>query len=201
MITTIFDFETRKLAQEPPWDGNWGAAIADGCGGISAAALISLEINAGEISPHRVSPAVEGIRLFDDTDLEGLVDALTESDRIVSFNGLKFDIPVLEALYGSKLHFRDHVDIMALIHEALRRRTKGYRLNQVAEATLGCRKIESGAHAPAMARRGEWARLFQYCLHDTYLTKDLWLHILRCGTIVGEPGEELTVWDPLLKRC
>lgn len=198
MITTVFDFETRSLAQDPPWHGHWPAAIADGCGGISAAALISFEDDG---TPHRAHKTVEGIQLFDDTDLDGLVSALSTSDRIVSFNGKKFDIPVLEALYGQKLHFREHVDILALIHEALGKYQKGYRLTQVAQATLGRKKIESGSHAPAMARRGEWARLFQYCLHDTALTKDLWLHILQHGTITGEPGELVPVWDPLLKRC
>ncbi len=209
MITTYFDIETRALASDPPWNGDWGSFKADGGGGMSAVVCLS------DNTPDKPTSLTERIKLmdaqrvnsyevqmFDDNTTEPLVEHLMAADRIVSFNGIGFDIPVIAALHGKPVQHPQHIDILALIWQAIGKRRKGYNLNKVASRTVGMTKLYSdGASAPRLAREGRYAELFQYCLQDVLVTRALWHHIEDRGTIIGVDGEEIPIYDHLAKPC
>ena len=202
MITTYFDIETRKLARDEPYHGDWGAFKADGGGGISAVVCITESFNGCneyEICGDKTTGSL--INMFDDNTTEPLIEHLMAADRIVSYNGIGFDIPCIAALHGKPVQHPRHIDILRLIWDALGKMRKGYKMDQVAERTVGMRKTGSGALAPKLAREGRYAELFQYCLQDVLITRALWHHIEACGTIIGVDDEEIPIYDHLSKPC
>lgn len=202
MITTYFDIETRNLARDEPWHGDWGAFKADGGGGISAVVCVSDETPDKYCPGFGTAKTFGGVQLFDDHTTDLLVTHLMHSDRIISYNGIGFDIPVIAALHGKPVQHPRHVDILRLIWDSLGRMRKGYKLNQVANRTIGMTKLYSdGAAAPRLARENRFAELFQYCLQDVLITRALWHHIEACGTIIGVDGEEIAIYDHLAKPC
>lgn len=175
MQITTFDLETRALAREL---GGWKKFIAAGGGGISA--LVTLTEG-----PTTSAPGSEGVGLYDDHCLDRAWPVLEAADHLVSWNGIGFDVPVLENCRGEKLAVTKHVDLMVLLREASGR---FWKLTDVAQATLGRGKTEDGAMAPEMARAGEFGRLFAYCLADVRLTRDLYYHAFATGELATPHG-------------
>ena len=176
MNSITFDIETRKLADEV---GGWGA-LKSGEGGASAIVLWSTAAN----RPF----------LFDDNTIPEVIHQLEHTDLVLSFNGVGFDIPILEGLYGRKLRIHHHLDLLQLIWEALSDRSgshKGNSLDAVSARTLNKHKTGKGEHAPALAERGQWGELFNYCLDDVCLTRELFQFAQEHGGIIGVDGELL----------
>ncbi len=182
MHIVTFDLETRELAQD--LEQGW-KALLEGKGGISA--LI------GWSSLH-ARPYI-----FDDSSLEGAASLLEDADVVLSFNGVNFDLPIIEALYGRKLTIKGHLDLHQLIREALEGREgpkRGYSLQECATRTLGKGKSGNGKHAPDLSDQGRWAELFQYCLDDVILTRELFQFTQQHGGIVGVNGDILPLTLP-----
>lgn len=189
MLVTTFDLETRALAREM---GGWKSFIAAGGGGISALVTITDEspgpnaVTARELTAPRFKHRVG---LFDDHTALEASRVLEAADRVVSWNGIGFDVPVFDTGYltvgRGPLVIKDHVDLMVLLRESSGR---FWKLTDVAQATLGRGKTEDGAMAPEMARAGEFGRLFAYCLADVELTRDLYYHALATGELVTPHG-------------
>ena len=182
MITTFFDLETRALAQD--YDHGWPEFMHDGGGGISALALLIFDETAAVVNPQACSRVV----LADDKFMTDAVRTLEESDRVVSWNGRGFDVPIINHFITAPLEVSEHSDLMQMLRKVTGRR---WKLNDVAEATLGYGKCDSAILAPQMARDGEFGRLFHYCLDDVYLTRDLYFAILR-GCVELPDGREIT---------
>lgn len=173
---TFFDLETRALAQD--YDHGWPEFMHDGGGGISALALLIED----RMPPH------SRVNLADDKFLVDAVATLNTSERIVSWNGRGFDVPIINHWSDDAVEPREHFDLMQMLRKVTGRR---WKLNDVAEATLGYGKCDSAILAPQMARDGEFGRLFHYCLDDVYLTRDLYRAILS-GCVVLPDGREIT---------
>jgi hypothetical protein len=135
--------------------------------------------------------------LYDAHSVDRLCDHLEAGDLLVSFNGKGFDLPCIEGVAARWLTVAQHFDILEAIWQALGSRQKGYGLDPVCERTLGLRKSGSGARAPELARQARWADLFDYNLNDVWMTRELYNHVLKCGTIVDVNGDELALDIPL----
>jgi DEAD/DEAH box helicase domain-containing protein len=182
MHFATFDLETRKLAADLP-DG-W-AALKRGEGGISClAAWSSLSGR-----PH----------LFGENTLQDAGALLEEADCVLSFNGVRFDIPVLEGVLGRSLAIKHHLDMLQMVWAALSERGenhKGNSLGELAYRTLGTSKNGNGLLAPQLADEGRWAELHDYCLQDVHLTRNLFKFAQKHGGVIDSRDEMLLLTMP-----
>ena len=117
---------------------------------------------------------------YTDSNLDKLPDLLRAADVVVTWNGKRYDLPVLEHLCG-KLEIRDHCDLMLDCKAVLGWRPK---LEYAAKATLGRGKSGQGDMAPDMFARGDWGKLVTYCAQDVALTRDLYLFAKQHGYLL-----------------
>lgn len=182
MEVVTFDLETRKLAQD--LEGGW-AALKRGEGGISC--LVGWSSTSGR--PH----------IFGENTLGDAVSLIENADCVVSFNGVRFDVPVLEGVFGRNLAIKHHIDLLQLVWSALSDRGEGHKgnsLGELSERTLGIAKSGSGLLAPALADEGRWAELIDYCIHDVLLTRKLAIFAQQHGGLIDSSGELLPLGFP-----
>lgn len=132
-------------------------------------------------------------RMYDASELEDLQACLDRADQITTWNGWTFDLPVIYGVnrpeweasqYPNRpggadnrpLRERSH-DLLKIVYESQglvagkwTPAHKGWKLPDVTEALNLGGKCEDGAMAPEMYRKGQWGKLFTYCMHDVYLT-------------------------------
>lgn len=145
-------------------------------------------------------------RVFGPDQLQPLWQRIHAADRIVGFNVLDFDLPVIFGVARDAWHAPDSTrhsvfatktsDILQDIWQSLPRREKGWKLGQVAQATLGRDKPGDGAEAPKLFKAGRWAELIDYCLVDVALTRDLHDFIERHNFCVGGVPERVLRFKP-----
>lgn len=167
MTRAFFDLETRCLASELGDGAEGWAALKRGEGGISAACVLMVYQ-----SPSVECRRAERVFIYDDYSVEALAERLEAADQVVTFNGTHFDIPIVEALLGRPLDLKDHVDLKPIL---------GGSLNKNAWKLLGRGKSGKGEDAPALLRDGHLGELFNYCLDDVYLTRDVWVEWDQAG--------------------
>jgi len=170
------DIETRHLAVDV---GGWSRMLA-GAGGISAVVVHDSVTNR--------------FHCFNDTCLEELAQFIEQPGTVVcSFNGARFDIPVIEAILGRSLAIPHHFDLLALIWAALApgEPKRANALREVAHRTLGAGKTGESEMAPVLAKAGKWLTLFRYCKNDVDLTRRLFDFARQYGGIISHSGEVL----------
>lgn len=104
-------------------------------------------------------------------DLPKLYERLERSGRIIGYNSIGFDIPVLNRYYVGDLLQLPQLDMLAKIHSSL-----GYRikLDDVAAATIGQKKSAHGLLAVQWWREGKVQEVIDYCKQDVKVTKDVY---------------------------
>jgi DEAD/DEAH box helicase domain-containing protein len=134
-------------------------------------------------------------RTWYEADAVRLIGELSAFDRVVTFNGNRFDLEVLSA-YGDVSVLRGKsMDVL----QDLKRRL-GFRvsLQSAAQATLGKQKTGSGVEAVAWWRSGDPAlqqRVVDYCRVDVQILRDLVAHGRHEGFVkVPSRGKDLTVY-------
>lgn len=146
--------------------------------------------------------------IYGDTDDERdrLKNRIVEADRVTTFNGWKFDFPVIWGLPA-----RERVEMLAGISDDLLRRIwsglglnpdsfskyhGGWGLDVVCQATIDRGKTGYGGGAPLLYQQGKWVELINYCLEDVRLTRDLCRFIDERGLVLGSYGRsvELKPW-------
>jgi hypothetical protein len=176
----VFDIEIAKPIPLLP-DGypDWEFARKGGCG-VGCVVLYDYR--------------TERYHLYDNTMLGACIDHLNSADYIISYNGDRFDIPVLEATSGRPLTAKSF-DLLHLIWDAIGESDfhKGYGLGNVAWRTLGLEKSGSGENAPILIQQGRWAECLDYCLNDVYLTKKVLEAVGETGCIIDINGEDLKI--------
>ena len=173
---------TFDLEIETPVNGDWEAARTGGCG----------------ISVLVVKDSETGLyHIFDKRTLDAGIDLLNSADLLVSYNGISFDAPVIFGVSGRYLTAA-HYDILDHIWSALHGRAKGYKLDEVARATIGMGKSSNGEYATTLVKQKRWAELHSYCLADVHLTAHLFDHIMDSGFVKGTNGIELFLEKPIL---
>jgi len=169
MRVVIVDIELEQSPDDV--EGGWGAAKSGGCGMACAAIYDS-----------------EGSRpyLYDRAGIHKLCEHLESADCVLTWNGKSFDIPIIEAIAGRQLELKEHLDLLVAIAGG---RMKGWGLGVTAERTLKKSKDGDGAFAPTLFKEGQYAALHTYCLHDVWLTKDLYNFIIWNGYVVNPAME------------
>lgn len=169
----FFDTEVEKSIEDA---GGWQAARS-GAAGLSAAVTLS-------------EPGM--VRIYDRATLDKLVIALEEAgSTLVTFNGKNFDLPLISSLFGRPIHPSIHIDLLEVVSEG--DGLKGWGLDDVCKRTIGRGKTGHGAYAPTLYRLGRYAELFDYCLQDVYLTRDLFHHIQKRGIVIAPDGRSKAV--------
>lgn len=180
----VFDIEIAKTIDET--EGGWEGA-RKGLSGHSCTAVYDSE--------------EDSIRLFGPDQVAALADYLEGPHVIVSFNGIGFDQPAIEGMLGRNLEIREHCDLLAILRQATGS-WKGLKLDDLAQATLGRRKSDHGAHAPIVYQEAlkliaegrseealsRYVSLLNYCTLDVLLTRDLLRFLQKNGFVVGPAG-------------
>ena len=175
MSEIYLDVETQRLADEV--QGGWE------------------NIRAFGLSVAVTWDAAHDFREWYEDDAVPLIGELSCFERIVTFNGDRFDLEVVSA-YGDVAALRQKsVDLL----RDLKRRL-GFRvsLQAVAQSTLGRQKTGSGVDAVTWWRSGDpilRRRVADYCRMDVEILRELVVHGRREGFVkVPSRGKELTVF-------
>jgi DEAD/DEAH box helicase domain-containing protein len=145
-----FDIETLRLSHEV--EGGW-ASIA----GFGLAVAVTWD-------------AEKGFRRWFETDAVALVTELAQFDRIVSFNGDRFDFEVLSAYHPIKHLAPRSFDLLVDLHRRIGHRIK---LDDLARETLGNQKTGNGLDIVQWWRDGRKEEVCKYCENDVQLLVDL----------------------------
>ncbi len=108
---------------------------------------------------------------FWEDDLPKLEPMLRDTDLIVGYNLVGFDMPIIGNYLGADIVNLPNLDLMVAAYKKLGFRPK---LDSLTTATLGASKIGSGADAVRYYASGELDKLKEYCLEDVRLTKRLY---------------------------
>jgi DEAD/DEAH box helicase domain-containing protein len=90
---------------------------------------------------------------------------------LIGYNSDHFDIPLLNKYYPGDLTKIKSMDLLREIRTASGRRMS---LDQVAEATLGKKKIAHGLQAVTWWKQGDIESIRKYCLEDVKITKEVY---------------------------
>lgn len=154
---------------------------------------ITLDIETTNAAPGRIDPAAMELAMicihdsdtgsfdsFTKEELPRLWPILERADALIGYNSDHFDIPILNKYYPGDLARIKSIDLLAAIRDSLGRRLK---LDSVAEATLGRKKIGSGLDSIQWWQNGEVEKVREYCIEDVRITKEVYEYALKNGSI------------------
>lgn len=122
-------------------------------------------------------------RCYEVDELKELWPRLEHAERIIGYNSISFDMPVMNNYYAGDLLKLPQLDILAEIHKTLGFRLK---LDDVAAASVGKRKSGHGLQAVEWWRNGEKEKVKAYCLDDVRVTKDVYEYGLKYKALAYE---------------
>jgi len=118
------------------------------------------------------STAKNDFAVYWERDAQALIQELKTADRVIGFNLLGFDYPVLRP-YAPGFNFASvrTLDLLQDIH-----RTLGFRLSldAIAEASLDATKSADGLKAVEWFRAGELDKVADYCKIDVDITRQVY---------------------------
>lgn len=116
------------------------------------------------------STATNEFKSYGEKDMPALIADLKSADRVIGFNLLNFDYPVLKAYTSERLSDLKTLDLLDDIYNKL-----GFRigLDALASATLGSNKSADGLMAIQWFKEGKLEQLISYCCDDVAITKKL----------------------------
>ena len=115
-------------------------------------------------------------RAYEVSELAELWPRLERADRLIGYNNVSFDFPVMNNYYSGNFLTFPTLDILAEIHKALGFRLK---LDDVAAASVGHRKSGNGLQAVEWWKKGEKEKVKSYCLDDVRVTKEVYEYGLK----------------------
>ena len=124
--------------------------------------------------------ATDNYQSFFEHELGKLWPVVEKADLLIGFNSDHFDIPLLNKYYPGDLTKIKSIDLLKEVKRSLGRRIK---LDALASATLGRKKTADGALAASWWKKGEKEKVRDYCIEDVKITKELYEHVLKRGTI------------------
>ena len=150
MNDLFFDLETQKSFQE--------------VGGRENLKLLRVSVAV------TFSTATNEFKSYAESQVQSLIADLKAADRVIGFNILNFDYPVLKAYTQERLNDLKSIDMLEDIYNKL-----GFRvgLDALAHATLGVNKSADGLQAIRWFREGNIDELIAYCRDDVAITKQL----------------------------
>lgn len=133
-----------------------------------------------------------GFRSWFEEDAEKLVIELAGFDRIITFNGNRFDFEVLRAYTRTDTLLPLSFDVHEELHRRLGHRVK---LDDLARDTLGKAKGGTGLEAVGWWRAGEKKKVIEYCEKDVAILRDIVAHGRAKGYVVVSSREIHVEWD------
>lgn len=124
--------------------------------------------------------ADQSMQSFTEEDFAKMWPLFESTDAIVGYNSEHFDIPLLNKYYPGDLNKIKSIDLMVYIRESLGRRPK---LDDIAEATLGKKKIAHGLEAVKWWNEGKIDKIIKYCEEDVFITHDVFKFALENGFV------------------
>lgn len=118
---------------------------------------------------------------YQEHELPRLFERLERSGRIIGYNSIGFDIPVLNNYYAGDLLQLPQLDMLAKIQESLGFRIK---LDDVASATIGTSKSAHGLLAVQWWKEGKIKEIIDYCQQDVKVTREVYEYGLKNGYIL-----------------
>ena len=151
MNDIFFDLETQKSFQE--------------VGGRENLKLLRVSVAV------TFATATNEFKAYTEKEVASLVADLKAAERVVGFNILNFDYPVLKAYTNERLNDLPSLDLLDDLYNKL-----GFRvgLDALAEATLGKNKSADGLQAIEWFKQGKIEELIAYCRDDVAVTKALY---------------------------
>lgn len=116
-----------------------------------------------------------------EADLPVMFQKMETGGRIIGYNSIGFDMPVLNNYYAGDLLKLPQLDILKEIEKSL-----GYRikLDDVAAATIGTGKSSHGLQAVAWWKEGKIDEIREYCQQDVKITKEVYEFGLKNGYVL-----------------
>ncbi len=114
--------------------------------------------------------AENGFRRWFEQDAQALISEMSLFDRIVSFNGDRFDFEVLRGYFPVDKLVPKSFDLLADLQRRLGFRIK---LDDLARETLGNQKTGHGLEIVQWWREGRKEEVCKYCENDVQLLVDL----------------------------
>jgi len=109
-------------------------------------------------------------RAYRESEVERLLLDLVTAERVIGFNIDRFDLPVLSGYTDWNIGRIRTFDMLADIYRRLGFRLK---LDALAEATLGEKKITDGLQALEWVKEGRFDLIEEYCRKDVEVTRSL----------------------------
>lgn len=108
---------------------------------------------------------------YEEHELAEVWKLFEQADRIISYNGIHFDIPVMQNYYAGDLSRIPHLDMIVNVKDALGFRLK---LDDLAKATLKKEKSADGLQAVRWWAEGKVQEIKDYCIQDVKVTRGLY---------------------------
>jgi uncharacterized protein YprB with RNaseH-like and TPR domain len=105
------------------------------------------------------------------------------ADRIIGFNSLGFDAPIVNEVYEGDFLKLPHFDVLEIVRQVFGHRIK---LDYIAKETIGMSKFANGLDAIKWWAAGDpdsLANLKKYCEIDVEVTKKVYDHGLQHGKL------------------
>jgi len=122
-------------------------------------------------------------RAYEVNELPELWQRLEKCDRIIGYNSIGFDLPVMNNYYAGNFLDFCNLDILAEIQKELGFRIK---LDDVAKSCLGVGKTGHGLQAVEWWRKGEKDKVKKYCIDDVKVTKGVYEYGLKYKSLAFE---------------
>lgn len=180
----VFDIETRNIFED-----------------VGSNDPVDLDISVVAI----YDSATDSYSSYTQEELSKLWPILEKADVLIGFNSDHFDLPLLNKYYPGDLTKIKSLDILKEVKNSLGRRIK---LDYIAEATLGKKKISHGLEAVRWWKEGRIDDIKKYCIEDVRITKEVYDYALtnkkllfKDGMGVGEINLDPTNWEKIEKAA
>jgi DEAD/DEAH box helicase domain-containing protein len=129
-------------------------------------------------------------RVWYESDAAKLIEEIAQFERVITFNGERFDFEVLSKYGDARLLYPRSFDLLVDLKRRLGHRVK---FESLAQATLGCGKIGDGTLAVAWWCAGEKDKVVAYCRQDVKLLVDVVQFARANGYVLIPPRQIVRV--------
>jgi DEAD/DEAH box helicase domain-containing protein len=133
-------------------------------------------------------------------EIKKLWPILEQAEVLVGFNSDHFDIPLLNKYYPGDLTKIKSIDLLSAVKDSFGKRI---RLDAIAQATVGAKKLGNGLMAIKWWREGNIEAVKQYCKQDVKVTKEIFEYILENKKVLYKDGTkkreipiDISAWEP-----
>jgi hypothetical protein len=146
-----FDLETQRTANDVGgWSNKHQMGMSIGC---------TFSTKTGEY------------HIYDEANVQNLIEQLRRADLVIGFNHVSFDYGVLMGYTIMELQEQlQSLDLLVDLEKKIGHRLK---LEALASATLGAGKTADGLDAIRWWQQGKIAEIAEYCCYDVKVTKCL----------------------------